>query len=112
MSTNKKTAGMDTGIASFMQSFSGPKAPAKTGAAKQVRNNAAAENGSRFHSRRGRPSGGAAQERDEIVTTMHVDSAQYEQVRDLAYENRVSIKEMWYRLVSAGIEAYGKPARS
>lgn len=112
MSTNKKAAGMDSGIASFMQNFSGPKAPAKAGAAKQGRNDAAAESGSRFHSRRGRPSAGATQERDEVITTMHVDSAQYERVRDLAYENRVSIKEMWYRLVSAGIEAYAKPARS
>lgn len=101
---------MDNGIASFMQSFSGSRTQAKSpgGPARA----SAPESGSRFHSRRGRPSAGETRQRDEIVTTMHVDSAQYERVRDLAYENRVSIKEMWYRLVSAGIDSYGKHAGS
>lgn len=109
---NKKTSGMDTGIASFMQSFSGPqKAPAKKGSAGPAKT-PAPESGSRFHSRRGRPSAGESQDRDEIITTMHVDAAQYERVRDLAYECRVSIKEMWYRLISAGLESYGKRSGS
>ncbi len=100
---SKNTPGMDTGIASFMQTF-GPAAPprSRTGTAGAT----PPENGSRFHSRRGRPSGGESRQRDEIITTMHVDAAQYDRVRDLAYENRVSIKEMWYRLVSAGLESY------
>ena len=107
---SKKTSGMDSGIASFMSSFSGPRTQAKSpgGAVRQ----AAPENGSRFHSRRGRPSAGDVQQSNEIVTTMHVDSAQYERVRDLAYENRVSIKEMWYRLVSEGLKHYSKHSGS
>jgi len=106
---NKKTTGMDNGIASFMSSFGGP---AKGRAVKASAPAPAPENGSRFHSRRGRPSAGESQQRDEIITTMHVDAAQYDRVRDLAYENRVSIKEMWYRLISAGLDSYGKQSRS
>jgi len=102
---SRRNPGMDTGIASFMQTF-GTETPAKPRAV--TADTTPPENGSRFHSRRGRPSGGEPRQRDEIITTMHVDAAQYERVRDLAYENRVSIKEMWYRLVTAGLELYGQ----
>lgn len=107
---SKKTTGMDNGIASFMRNFSGaaPAAQGRAGAGRK----AEPESGSRFHSRRGRPSAGESEQRDEIITTMHVDAAQYEHVRDLAYENRVSIKEMWYRLIAAGLESYGRRAHS